>query len=163
MNCGLTVLILLAVTAAGTVYGQDTSVVRAPVNICTGFGINQYIPDYSDCTRFFHCDETGTPRHETCINGWHFDLLNGCVTSNTATCFKCPENEYFIDLPIENNCRQFVRCFAGEARQQTCTDGLLFDSARQQCNFQEHVSCSCSMRDIPGRPLFYRDPENCAK
>lgn len=78
-------------------------------------------------------------------------------------CFRCPAGQVFIDVPVDNNCIQFVRCFANVARQQTCSDGLLFDPVQRQCNFDRDVNCACPTLDIPGFPVMIRDPRNCAK
>lgn len=151
------------ILAAGIVYSQIMPE-RPAVNICTGFQAHQRIPDYTNCMQFFRCDERGIPLLQSCNVGFSFDVVHEeCRLDNTVTCFKCPENQHFVDLPVDRNCLQFVRCFAGRGSQRTCSHGLLFDPEHQQCNFEPRVTCGCPVREISSRPMFMQSRENCAK
>lgn len=83
------------------------SVIRRPVNICTGFEANQRIPDYTDCEQFYECDNLGTPTRYSCSTGFRFDVVSElCINAGLVTCFTCPANQYFVDLPMDRNCNQ---------------------------------------------------------
>lgn len=131
-------------------------------NICTGVEEGRSIPDYSDCSSFFRCNG-GHPTRSTCPSSLQFNRIEErCMLFSQNTCFRCPTGQAFSDVPVDNNCIQFVRCFGNVARQQTCSDGLLFDPVLRQCNFERDVYCDCPTLDIPGWPVMIRDPSNCA-
>lgn len=136
---------------------------RPETTICTGHSINERLQDVGDCTRFFQCNE-GQLVTTSCSQGWYFNpKTSNCEFAATEHCFQCPTDKYFIDLPFDGNCIQFVRCFAGRAVQHTCTHGLLFNGELQTCNFEHRVNCPCPLTDIPTNPLFIRDRESCSK
>lgn len=135
---------------------------RVVTNICTGVEEGRSIPDYSDCSAFFQCN-AGQPTRMTCLTGNFNRVEERCSLSSQTTCFQCPVGPNFIDVPVDNNCIQFVRCFGNAPRQQTCGDGLLFDPVHGQCNIEREVSCECPTIDIPSRPVMFRDPRNCSR
>lgn len=133
-------------------------------NICTGHEDQDYVRDVTDCRRYFVCNN-GQPHFLTCHSGFLFDhIQRRCRNQAQVTnCFQCPPGNYFIDMPFDYNCIQFVRCFVGVPEHRTCAAGLLFDPQYRTCNFEQDVTCSCPVEDIPGRPLFFRDPDDCSR
>lgn len=131
-------------------------------NQCTGHREGERIRDVSNCQNFFTC-LNGTPVLSKCSFPLYFNhITRECVQSDKATCFKCPANEAFIDLPYDNNCQQFIRCFNGYATQLTCVNGTLFDPEQRSCNIAEYVECACPKMDDPNNPTFIRSRDNCA-
>lgn len=132
-------------------------------NLCSGFRNGDTFADITDCSQFYEC-EWGNPTLNQCPPNTLFnDSTRKCGPASEAQCFSCPKNAYFIEMPVDYNCMQFIRCFANQPSQHACAYGLLFDPIHRTCNFEENVTCACPVIDIPNRPLFIRDRDNCAK
>lgn len=145
----------------GMAVAQTTAPPRNVTSICTGMRVGTNIQNVNDCGAFFACSSTG-PVAGRCSTGYEFNsTLGNCARAPSPDCFACPKEPYFIDLPVDYQCLQFVRCFAGHAHQHTCSDGLLFDPKLKQCNRRSEVECPCPTSDIPARPLFVRDWNKC--
>lgn len=151
---------IIALSVAKVVRSQS----HIRTNICTGHEDLDFVRDVTDCRRFFICNN-GVPNPIHCDTGFLFDhIQRRCQKQAQVTnCFQCPPNEYFIDMPFDYNCIQFVRCFVGVPEHRTCGGGLLFDPQYRTCNFEKNVTCSCPVEDIPGQPMFFRDPDDCSR
>lgn len=92
-------------------------------------------------------------------------ITRQCDTPSNVDCFSCPKDVKFIDVPVSNECRQFVRCFNNQTEQLTCADGLAFDISFKMCNWRTYVTCFFEVQcpKITQNPIFIRDRNNCAK
>lgn len=140
--------------------GSFTQLVFA--NICKKHQNHDRIQDYSDCTKYFECLD-GEPKPHTCRKLEQFDPILRECTSKPIECFKCPSDTFFVDLPVDHECSQFIRCINGKPTHHICDTDLLFDPIRRQCNIRTEVVCPCPAIDIPGIPLFVRDWNNCGR
>lgn len=127
-------VVVLCLMIAAAVHAQNTP------NICTGLAINTSVRDVANCARYFEC-VNGIPMARECLFGTLFDPLAQECTYRHVECFQCPHEHYFVDLAVERQCMQFVRCFAGSAVQRTCANGLWFDRDRGQCNVAQNFVC----------------------
>lgn len=137
-------------------------------NICKGQQPGDKIRNFTDCTKYSTCtlNSAGVlmPIESTCTGSQNFNWITGlCAYAYDVKCFTCPTDSYFIDMPVDYNCIQFVRCFAKHPIQHTCAPGLYFDPEHKTCNFERNVVCACPVHDIPARPLFIRDRFNCSR
>ena len=101
-----------------------------------------------------------------CPEGLYFDHISkSCGSQHEAGCFKCPEKIMFTDVPVVNECQQFVRCYNQHPEQLTCADGLYFDTKTITCNFKNATVCEfkvvCPINH--STPIFTRHPSNCAR
>lgn len=135
---------------------------QTTTNICTIHPNNDKIQDYSDCTKYILCAKA-IPTLQDCEPGTQFHPRLLECTHQPVDCFKCPSDVFFIDVPVNYACSQFVRCINGIATHHTCESGLLFDPIRRQCNFRADVGCPCPAIDIRGFPLYVRDWIDCSK
>lgn len=131
-------------------------------NICDNHRKYDRIRDYSDCSKYFECIE-GTPINRSCERGNKFDPNLRVCSPDQFECFECPADAFFVDLPVDYECAQFVRCIDGIATHHVCGSGLLFDPILKKCNKRKDVVCLCPDVDLPGHPLFVRDWTDCAK
>lgn len=131
-------------------------------NICNIHPDNDRIPDYSNCTNYMLCSK-GEPISRHCEDEAQFDPILRMCSHQLVNCFQCPSDTFFVDLPVDYACSQYIRCINGIATHHSCESGLLFDPIRRQCNKKEEVVCPCPSVDIPGYPLFVRDWSNCGK
>lgn len=140
--------------------------VKNITNICTGYGLSDNVQDVTNCSQYFVCTQVGAtddivPILENCGDQYFNPITSACDAPQNVECFSCPSEPYYIDLPVDYNCIQFVRCFAGVPEQRTCAAGLLFDPAHASCNFEKDVDCACPTHDNPLRPYFVRDRFDC--
>lgn len=146
----------------GTLHAQNES---ARANVCTGHVHNALVRNTQDCGSFYHCFN-GAPILSSCPTNQLFNhLTNRCDRAENVECFKCPADQVFIDLPVANECQQFVRCFNNQTEQLTCAQGLAFDRRLQMCNHQLNVTCPFEVlcpREHDNL-IFTRDRDNCAK
>lgn len=119
----------------------------------------------ANCQEFIEC-RSGQATINRCAPGQLYNHISEqCELSNQRLqqqCFACPKNSSFIDLPVDFQPHQFVRCFRGRAEQRVCSEDLLFDPTTRTCNFEKRVVSSCPSVDRPNRPVFIRDRDNCA-
>lgn len=131
-------------------------------NICTKHQNLDRIQDVSDCTKYFECVDM-QPVERKCEIGKQFDHQLRICTTEPVDCFQCPSEPFYVDLPVDHECAQFIRCIYGKPTHLICESELLFDPIRQQCNKKNQVICNCPSIDIPGIPYFVRDWNDCAK
>lgn len=142
---------------------QSTVTIKQESNLCSGYRNGDRFRNLRDCSKYYECLH-GQPILNTCWSTLRFsDRTRNCEPASEVQCFECPKDEYFIEMPVDYNCMQFIRCFANHASQHSCEYGLLFDPVHRTCNFERNVTCSCPITDIPSRPLFIRDRSDCAK
>lgn len=151
-------MLFLVLALVSIVHAQNT-------NLCTGHPHLAVVRNVKDCASYYQC-YNGNPIVYRCAAQELFDnLSHTCEPADKVDCFECPADEFFIDVPVVNECQQFVRCFNNESQQLTCAEGLLFDRNMQQCNLAADVTCPfdvlCPQRN--DRLTFIRDRDNCAK
>lgn len=136
-------------------------------NICAGHPNDGAVRNTQNCGTFYTC-LNGQPIVTPCPARQLFNPVTGkCdVNQDAVECFQCPAPGVgFIDVPVLNECQQFVRCFNNRSQQMTCGAGLAFDRRLALCNEAELVACphetECP-RKHP-RPIFTRHPDDCAK
>lgn len=149
---------LIVLCAIGIAHSQ-----HAP-NVCTGHPHGTLVRNTQDCSTYFHCFN-GNPMLSTCLNNQLFNSITGlCDHPDRVDCFQCPVNA-FIDVPVANECNQFVRCFNNVSEQLTCNTGLAFDRDYLMCNLEALVECPFEVmcpREHDNL-IFTRDRDNCAK
>lgn len=119
-------------------------------NACTGHPEGADIRDVTNCSRYYKCIG-GQLASATCPEGQLFnDFIGKCDQQHLVECFKCDPDKFFYDLPVPNECQQFIRCHNGKASQKTCSAGLAFDPSIESCNIKSAVPC----------PFVVRCPEN---
>ena len=135
------------------------------VNICTGLISGTFVRDVQNCSNYFDCFN-GVPVPMECAKGKLFNQsTRSCEASESVDCFKCPANVIFVDMPVTNECQQFVRCFNKKPEQLTCADTLYFDSKTNTCNLQNSTTCEFKVvcPSYSDRPIFTRNPTQCSK
>jgi len=114
-------------------------------------------PDEKVCNKFNFCTR-GVPNSITCAGGLIFDpLLGQCdysdqvnrpgCTSGDLFSFQCPETESAHEhnrYPDPEDCSKFYLCITGNARQQGCGPGLVFNPETLSCEKQSTVTGPCS-------------------
>lgn len=141
------------------------NVMAAHPNICTGHSTGTLVRNVQNCSTYFHCFN-GNPILTNCPAGQLFNhIINECDLASAVKCFQCPKDQYFTDLPVANECNQFIRCFQGEPEHLTCGPGLAFDRSVQMCNLVKEVKCVFEVLCPPTsvHPIFIRDRTNCSK
>lgn len=155
------IVVLLLSCVVSTLNAQDTKV----TNVCTGLPHNTRVRNTQDCATYFHCFN-GTPILTNCLPNERFDsLTRQCSRADSVECFACPAGELFVDLPVANECQQFVRCFNNQTEQLTCAHDLAFDRKVQMCNHRKDVVCPFEVlcpREHEA-PIFTRDRDDCGK
>lgn len=120
---------------------------------------------HADCTRYY-----------SCVNGVAHELqcpavfpifrpdTEMCDEGNPDECVVCPVTGLHR-FPVPNSCTKFILCVNGVQSQHECRNGLVFDTALQECNLAAnappcaHVTCPAN--DDPANPTFIRHPTNC--
>lgn len=134
-------------------------------NICTGLPHNSLVRNTQNCSTYFHCFN-GTPIPASCPTNERFDSLSRkCQPAAAVECFKCPADTLFIDIPVANECQQFVRCFNNQTEQLTCANELAFDRKLSMCNHRKDVVCPFEVicPRFHEAPIFTRDRDDCGK
>lgn len=154
---------ILAIALVGfCILNVTNGVIR---NICTNQPDGTLIRNVQKCNEFFNCT-LGEPRRLVCSFPFVFNpFTRKCVDQQQVTCFKCPiasATNGFIDVPMDYQCGEFIRCFDNVPTHSVCADGLLFDPENRQCNFAKNVVCACPAVDNPDNPQIDRDRSNCA-
>lgn len=144
------------------IFGLVSCYSQSSTNICSIHQNNDHIQDFSDCTKYILCSN-GEPTSYSCEDGTKFDSILRLCSYQPVKCFQCPSDTFFIDVPVDYACSQFVRCINGQARHYACDSGLLFDPIRRQCNSKNSVVCPCPAVDFEGFPLFVRDWSDCSR
>lgn len=152
---------LLIVVAVFVTVGFSNG--QSVINVCTGYDSWAYIPDVTDCAQYFICMPYGPgvnlPERHHCGNQAFNPITLTCDDPENVKCFSCPSNQNNINLAVDNNCFQFVRCVAGVPEQITCEDNLVFDPVHETCNFEDEVGCVCA---TPSQPHFIRNRFDCS-
>lgn len=104
-----------------------------------------------------------TIQHKSCELGNKFHPNLRVCSPDEFECFKCPTDEFLIDLPVDCECLHFVRCIDGIASHNVCGTGPLFDAKLRKCNDKKEVLCPCPIIDFRGFPLLVRDWIDCSK
>lgn len=160
-----TVAFVLLLASVSSSISNQSAPSHYETNICTGHPSNRLLPDFGDCSAYYHCQEDGLPMHGKCAGTQRWSPKRyACVPPEMMTdCFQCPRDQVFVDLPVDFECLQFVRCFANLAEQHTCSEGLLFDPVKKQCNFRHLVRCGCPSQDDLKNPYYIRQSKTCDK
>lgn len=137
--CTIFIDLLLVVLIVGLI---DSFTHTVSANICNRHQNHDRIPDYTDCTKYFECLD-GQHKHRACRKLEKFDTVLRKCSSEPVECFKCPSNPIWVDLPIDLECSQFIRCMNGKPTHHLCESDLLFDPIRRQCNNKKDVVCPC--------------------
>lgn len=156
-------LLVVLASVAAAVHAQ--ALPPTPVNVCTGHAHLALVRNTRDCGSFYQC-LNGRPFHNSCGSQLLFNhITRRCEQADKVECFACPADELFIDMPVVNECQQFVRCFNNQSEQLTCAEGLMFDRDAQMCNLRANVTCPWEPVCPPRNEdlVFIRDRTNCAK
>lgn len=140
------------------------------VNRCLSAPPNTFINDNNSCQKYFLCHENGTTVSGSCDLPYLFNYpKQSCdYPENVACPAMCPPviPSYF-NYAVVNSCSQFMRCVNGIATIMECTDQLLFDPIKHECNFASEVNCNvpdvvCPINSNPNNPTFVVDKQNCS-
>ncbi|XP_071104640.1 protein PIF-like [Haliotis cracherodii] len=137
---------------------------RAPVpNPCDGRGDNDgvgYMPDETDCARFYQCQRHGTTvssHHLTCPSGlyWNQAILvcdwpaNVQCTAGSVVPNPCDgrgDNDGVGYMPDETDCARFYQCerhgTTVSSHHFTCPSGLYWNQAILFCDWPANVQCT---------------------
>lgn len=135
---------------------------QARANICYQRPEHDRMQVVSDVSKYIEC-VYGQPIEKSCENGKTFNATSRSCKRETIVGFECPSDSFFVDLPVDYECSQFIRCLNGKATQHTCDSDLLFDPILRQCNNKKSVICACPTIDIDENYLFVRDWSDCSK
>lgn len=159
-------LIVYIACLALAVSAQQTAV----RNVCSNRQVGTFVRDVQECRGYFACTEDGGAKHGLCPSPYLFDEENQkCNFATLVTCFACPADQAFINLPVPGTCNEYVRCVHKQPEHRICPSDLSFDSSIGQCNLPTEVSCTeqavpvCPANADPARPIFFRDEEDCSK
>lgn len=163
--CKIFVLFLLAVVS---VSGQFVNTSLTGRNVCTNRRIGTFVRDVRDCQAYFFCSPDGSALSGRCTPPYMFDEPRQlCNWDNLVSCFACPAQN-FVNLPVAQQCDQYVRCVNRQPEHRFCPSDLLFDNSLGQCNVPESVECEsapapppCPAISDPNAPIFIRDEEDC--
>lgn len=158
-----TVNILETILAMFIAIGQIVAS-NAP-NICSGLAPNTFVRNTQNCSTYFECSN-GEPKLVKCPGQQLFNSnKRECDAPHNVNCFACPSEPLFIDLPVANECQQFIRCYNKQSKQMTCASGLAFDSKLGVCNLVSRVACNFIRECQPNvlQPLLTRDAYNCSR
>lgn len=135
-------------------------------NICIARQTGTLVRNVKDCSTYFHCFNEIPILLECPVPQLFNQITGACDLAERVECFTCPEDEFFIDLPVVNECNQFVRCFNNQSEQLICAEGLIFDRQLKMCNYAD-VDVKCPFEvlcpKIHDSPIFTRDRDNCSK
>lgn len=128
-------------------------------NICTGHPDGTLVFNAKNCSGFYNCIN-GIPVPHACPSGQRFnDIISKCDSAEHVECFECPVND-FNDIPVPNECSQFVRCSKyGDPEQLTCSVGLYFDPTVKMCNVANRVECTFKARCPNNNDLLVITPD----
>lgn len=134
-------------------------------NVCTGHSEGTFVQNTQNCSTYYHCF-SGNPILTQCPVGQRFNNpIRKCDRADRVDCFECPADVPFLDIPLSNECSQFIRCHNGVSEQLTCSVGLAFDPAYRMCNIEDDVLChfevTCPRYD--DHLIFFRDRDTCDK
>ncbi|XP_037032740.1 protein obstructor-E-like [Bradysia coprophila] len=96
------------------------------------------------CRRFIRC-VFGNGVVMDCAPGLYFDSVRGqCNTADIANCNPCRDN------PVDQitftrdafNCARFSMCIGRSHSENSCSDGLYFDTRTNTCALSENVDCT---------------------
>lgn len=84
---------------------------------------------------------------QDCAPGLHFDIVRGqCNTAETANCNPCRDNPAgqlsFTRDPF--HCGRFSMCLGPAHSENTCADGLYFNTETNTCGLAENIDCPAS-------------------
>lgn len=166
-TCSVLAFAALISTANG-VHAEDAAYAapKTRPNICAGHPNGGSVRNTQNCATFYTC-LNGQPILTPCPARQQFNHITGKCDLNleAVECFQCPEAVGFADIPVINECQQFVRCFNNRSQQATCGAGLAFDRSISLCNRADLVKCphetECPRKHA--RPIFTRHPDDCAK
>lgn len=155
-------VLILVVVLSDTIYANSS--VDLP-NICTGLEHGTLVRNTENCSSYYECFN-GQPIDRQCIGSELFNhLTRMCDVAENVECFRCPPDKIYVDVPVPNECNQFIRCYKNRTQQLTCNDGLAFDQTYGMCNLIGKVVCPFTV-ECPvyhEDPIYTRDPEDCAK
>lgn len=154
----LIVLTLLIITVSA-----DFSTFDLP-NLCTGLPEGTLVRNTQNCNAYYECFN-GKPMLQKCAANELFNhITRKCDMPENVECFSCPIDENYIDIPVPNECNQFIRCYKNQSEQLTCNDGLAFDQKYGMCNLIGKVICPFTVEcpKYHENPIYTRDPEDCS-
>lgn len=133
-------------------------------NICTGSDNGALIRNTNDCGAYYTCVDS-VPIGSLCPPGKLFnDFTKKCDEPDHVECFTCPQS-ILKDLPVPNECNQFIRCNKNVSTQLTCSDGLLYDTNIDHCNVASRVNCIFTVicPKYQEYAIFILDRDSCNK
>lgn len=163
----MTKLICIAVAGALLLLATGAS---ANNNLCANRQVGSFVRDVRDCRDYFSCNEKRQAIPGRCPAPFLFDEVNQkCNFATLVTCFNCPRDQAFVNIPVANTCNEYIRCVHNQPEHRVCPSDLLFDRELRQCNVPDAVDCAqepvpeCPATSDPANPIFFRDPEDCGR
>ncbi|XP_059622859.1 protein obstructor-E-like [Phlebotomus argentipes] len=107
-----------------------------------------FVASKIDCQRYFICHQDN-PTMRECGEGLMYNpLINGCDSERNVACtpdgpvanIGCPEVG-LVFRPHPTNCRQAFFCFNGEPTLISCSDGMAWSTAENQCLSLDQTTC----------------------
>ncbi|KXJ74202.1 hypothetical protein RP20_CCG014180 [Aedes albopictus] len=128
-------------------------------------GINSGFVAHTDCTRYYSC-VNGVAHEMQCPAVYPIFRPDTqmCDSGNPDECVACPATG-LARFPVAGSCTKFILCVNGVQSQHECLNGLVFDTALNECNLAANAppctSVTCPANDDPANPTFIRHPTNC--
>ncbi|XP_058064956.1 uncharacterized protein LOC131214637, partial [Anopheles bellator] len=123
-------------------------------NPCAGNAGVNYVPDPTNCQRYYMCIQTDGFEN-TCPNNQIFDIVSkGCGPVGQSTCVvdqssdavdnsgnPCSGNSGIAYKPHPEDCSRYYMCMDAQAIERVCGSGEVFDINRSMCGTRQTSTC----------------------